>query len=137
MAVNSDKHWSSKNTKNSKQRKAIRRVFEAATRPLSILEVFKLAKQAVPRLGIATVYRTLKLMISHSKLQVRELPGLTPRYSLPHAGKPAVFICTSTARVFYLDDKLIKLSVQNLPSEFKVDSYEVIFYGTYQGPDTD
>jgi len=45
--------------RDTRQRRAIRRVIEEAGRPLSPQEVLKVAQAHTPRLGIATVYRTL------------------------------------------------------------------------------
>ena len=46
--------------RDTAQRRAIRRALDDAGRPLGALEVLKLSKRFAPKLGIATVYRTLK-----------------------------------------------------------------------------
>ena len=56
-------------TRNTLQLTAIQGALEAAGRPLSPEEVLKDAKKKVPSLGIATVYRTLKLRIRSAKIQ--------------------------------------------------------------------
>lgn len=124
---------SSRSPRLTKQRSAMLRAFQAANRPLSPNEVLQLAAGEVPNLGIATVYRNINTMVQDKKLQVRELPGQPARYCLPREDKPSLFVCEKTNRVFHVDDKNIKLSVPNLPEEFKVSKYEIIFYGNYEG----
>jgi hypothetical protein len=72
--------------RNTRQRRAIEEVFQSANRPLSTQEVLDLAQSQKPGIGIATVYRTLKMLIDTGWLTVVKLPGEPPRYEI--AGKP-------------------------------------------------
>ena len=50
-----------KTFRRTRQRESVRAVIEAATRPLRADEVLFLAREQVPELGLATVYRTVRL----------------------------------------------------------------------------
>lgn len=85
--------------RNTNQRKAIRDVFTATDRPLSTQEVLDAAQTHKPGLGIATVYRTIKLLLNEGWLSTVRLPGESPRYEI--AGKPHHhhFYCNACGRL--------------------------------------
>ncbi len=56
--------------RTTRQRDAIKAVIEAAKRPLSPREVLDAARHEVRALGIATVYRNLKLLVAEGAVQV-------------------------------------------------------------------
>ena len=66
----------------TRQRDAIRSVIQAAKRPLSPGEVLEGARAKVRALGLATVYRNLKLLVAEGVVQVITLPGESPRYEM-------------------------------------------------------
>lgn len=114
------------------QRRAIRQCIEEAGRPLSPAEVHAAAAEAVPRLGLATVYRTLAAMREEGLLEAVHLPGEPPRYEI--SGKPHHhhFHCRRCDRVFELEGcpgDLKKLA----PPDFKVESHDVLLYGLCPG----
>ena len=69
--------------RDTKQRAAIRDTFKnAGNRLLSPKEVTAMASEQIPGLGIATVYRNIKTMVSLGELQAVMLPGQADRYTL-------------------------------------------------------
>ena len=56
---------------------SVARALEAAGRPLGALEVLQTAKSGAPGLGIATVYRTLKLLTDQGRIHPVTLDGET------------------------------------------------------------
>jgi hypothetical protein len=76
--------------RNTRQRSAIRHAIAQANRPLLPLEVLDAAQQDVPGLGIATVYRNLKLLVEEGELQAVNLPGrpVAPGSAGFHRGRP-------------------------------------------------
>lgn len=69
--------------RDTKQRAAIRDTFKnAGNRLLSPKEVTAMASEQIPGLGIATVYRNIKTMVSIGELQAVMLPGQADRYTL-------------------------------------------------------
>ncbi|MDB5998915.1 MAG: Fur family transcriptional regulator [Rhizobacter sp.] len=119
--------------RSTRQRSAIRAVIDAAQRPLSPQEVLDSAQLEVPALGIATVYRNIKLLLEEGAVRAVSLPGSGPRYeSVPHdhgqAGHHHHFQCTECDRVFVVDrcpGDLKKLA----PKGFSVEHHELTLYG--------
>jgi len=114
--------------RNTDQRKAIRTVFDRPTRPLSPTEIHETARKKLPNLGIATVYRTLNLLVSQGWLVEVELPGEPSRYERADIPHHHHFHCRSCGKVF--DLKGCSGNFRSLvPRGFKMDSHEVVLYG--------
>jgi Fur family ferric uptake transcriptional regulator len=118
--------------RETKQRNAIRRVFDTQGRPLSPKEVLDVASQEVPNLGIATVYRNINEMIRRGTLAVVEIPGQSPRYTLAEKAKEtenqSLLVCKNTNRVFHGSKDQFRLDLPQIPG-FEITGYQVIVYG--------
>lgn len=113
----------------TKQRSAIEAAFERASRPLSPNEVHDLARQKVPNLGIATVYRALNDLVEAGTLRSVELPGQISRYEKADLGHHHHFHCTVCDRVYDLDGCLLKKDL-NLPRGFQLHQHDITLTGT-------
>lgn len=114
--------------RDTDQRRAIRRVFERTDRPLSTGEVLAAAQALRPRTGIATVYRTLKLLLEQGWLTTIRLPGEPPRYEA--AGKPHHhhFHCTACGRAFEVRGS--DASLESLvPPGFVLERHDIALHG--------
>ncbi|MGE0430787.1 MAG: Fur family transcriptional regulator [Planctomycetota bacterium] len=80
-------------TRNTRQRDAIRDVLLAAEGPLSPPEVLERARKEQPGLGIATVYRTLKMLLDEGALHAVNLPGDAARYEVQNKPHHHYFQC--------------------------------------------
>jgi Fur family transcriptional regulator, ferric uptake regulator len=118
--------------RDTRQRRAIRRAFERASRPLSPPEVLEQAKLTVPNLGLATVYRTVKSLMDEQWLRAVELPGAVPRYEQRTDHHHHYFQCRGCGRAFEIPGCPGNLS-QLLPSGFQLEGHEVVLYGQCQG----
>ncbi len=114
--------------RNTRQRAAIRDALELARRPLSPVEVLEAAQHAVPGLGIATVYRTLRALQDEGWLAAVELPGESARYERAHLGHHHHFQCRGCDRVFEVDGCPPNLAGL-APPGFAVEAHEVVLYG--------
>lgn len=114
--------------RRTRQRDAIRRVLVEADRPLGPQEVLDAAQDHVPRLGLATVYRTLNGLVDEGVLSVVELPGVPPRYEVAGKHHHHHFICRGCARVFETGACTEHIRVAP-PSGFVVEEHEVILRG--------
>jgi Fur family ferric uptake transcriptional regulator len=104
--------------RNTRQRKAIRDVLEVAARPLSPKEILDGAQSHVRGMGIATVYRTLKLLADE---------GLIDTVDIPHH-----FYCRACAGVFEVEGcpgDFSKLA----PPGFSLEGHELVLFGTCAG----
>lgn len=114
--------------RSTRQRSAIRAVIEAATRPLTPQEVLDGARTEVAGMGIATVYRNLKLLVEEGSVQVVELPGDSPRYESKHLDHHHHFQCRQCDRVFDVHGCPGDLT-RFAPAGFRVESHELTLYG--------
>lgn len=114
--------------RDTPQRRAIRDVLAGAGRPMSPEEILVAGRQLVRGLGIATVYRNLKLLTEKRWLSPVALPGEPTRYEV--SGKPHHhhFVCRQCDRAFEIDDCPSNFGMK-VPSGFRVDSHEVVLYG--------
>lgn len=117
--------------RSTRQRSAIRAAIEAAGRPLLPQEVLEAAQTEVPALGIATVYRSLRMLLDEGAIQVVNLPGDNPRYEPAQVAHTHHhhFQCRTCDRVFDVHD--CPGDVQRLaPKGFVVEAHELVLYGT-------
>ena len=114
------------------QRRAIRRAFGAAGRPLAPEECLALARREVPRLGLATVYRNIRRLVAEGRLRPVELPGAPARYEIPRADHHHHFHCRACDGVFEVDDCPGGFG-ELAPGGFRLERHEVILYGLCAG----
>lgn len=115
--------------RSTRQRDEIARVLGAAQGPLTTAEIHERAQTALPGLGIATVYRTLKLLTEQRRIHPVLLDGET-LYEASGRGHHHHFICRGCAQVFTLHACPVQLPAGGaLPGGFVVDAHEVTLYG--------
>lgn len=110
------------------QRNILRLVFKKAGRPMSAQEAFQEAKQAMPKLGLATAYRVIKEMLDEKFLKVVSLPGDAQRFEVTRQDHHHYFHCTQCNKVFDVvgcPGNMAKV----VPPGFQLHSHELILYG--------
>jgi Fur family ferric uptake transcriptional regulator len=112
----------------TQQKLAIAAVLEAAESPLTPPEILSRAAKAVPRLGVATVYRALRALRKERKIVIVEIPGEPPRYETAARGHHHHFFCNDCRKVFEVPDCPEKLA-ELAPPNFQVLDHEIILYG--------
>lgn len=115
--------------RQTRQRTAIRAAFDGARRPLSPQEVLRLARPAVKRLGIATVYRTLHALVEEGLLIPIALPGQPPRYETAGKDHHHHFHCRTCDGIYEVNACPGNLS-RLAPEGFSVDSHDILLHGT-------
>jgi Fur family ferric uptake transcriptional regulator len=115
-------------TRNTRQRAAIRRVFVTAERPLTPQEVLSAAKAGAPRLGIATVYRTIKALAEQGEICMVELPGEPPRYELAGKAHHHFFHCSECGHAYVVDGCVGDFELIT-PEGFVLERHEIVLYG--------
>jgi Fur family ferric uptake transcriptional regulator len=86
-----------------RQRNAIKDVIESAKRPLSPQEILEPVRGTVAGLGLATVYRNLKLLLADGVVEATTVSGESPRYELVQQGHHHHLQCTTCRRVFDME----------------------------------
>ncbi len=114
----------------TRQKTAIRAVFDQANRPLSPQEVLDAARSEVPALSIATVYRNLKQLLAENAIEVVQLPGDSARYESTHLAHTHHhhFQCTQCQRVFDVHGCSGDFA-HMAPKGFSVERHELTIYG--------
>ncbi|MFN0204900.1 MAG: Fur family transcriptional regulator [Planctomycetota bacterium] len=115
--------------RNTRQRHALAQLFERAERPLTAEEVLNIAKRTVPKLGIATVYRTIKLMIAANEVRSVEVLGETPRYESANKEHHHHFLCRTCETVYEAEGCEGERGVLTAPPGFRVEGHEVVLRG--------
>ncbi len=115
--------------RETKQRQAIRRSIEESGRPLGPKEILTIAGGYAPNLGIAAVYRNLKILSEKGDLEPVRIPGQSTLYQERGAGDQSRFVCTRCSRVFNLNGK-VRDEKAPLPNGYTVERREILFYGT-------
>lgn len=120
-------------TRSTRQRDVITRIMQAAQGPLAVADVLDRARSDLPGLGIATVYRTLKLLTDQGRIHPVTLDGET-LYEASGQGHHHHFSCQDCGRVFTLHTCPVALPSGTVyPGGFIVRAHEVTLYG--QCPD--
>ena len=113
-------------TRSTNQRRAIRQAIEDAGRPLDANEVLEAAD--VEGLGLATVYRTLKLGVEEGWLKAVELPNSPARYEMADLAHHHHFECRACSKVFDIEGCPGNIKPL-VPEGFTLEDHEVILYG--------
>ena len=116
--------------RQTKQRDTIINEVVSAEGPLSIAEIHKRASAKVPRLGIATVYRTIKALKEQGRVAMVELPGEEPRYEPVGRGHHHHFRCRSCEQTFDLEVCPVGVPQgTTLPGGYTVEDHSLTLYG--------
>ncbi|UCG50960.1 MAG: transcriptional repressor [Candidatus Latescibacterota bacterium] len=114
--------------RNTQQKTVIRHVFEETGRPMSASEVFENSRKILGRIGIATVYRNLRILLDDGWLTVVSLPGEPNRYEKAGKGHHHHFVCHGCQRVFEVAVCASDLR-RMTPSGFQMERHEVVLWG--------
>jgi Fur family transcriptional regulator, ferric uptake regulator len=114
--------------RTTRQRDAIKVAIQDSTRPLLPQEVLARARALAPGVGLATVYRTLKLLVADGAIQSITLPGDTPRYESAKSDHHHHFQCEHCERVYDIPGCPGNLRAL-APRGFRVERHEVTLYG--------
>lgn len=93
--------------KSTRQRDIIVGLFFALNQHISVQELHDIVKEEHPRIGYATVYRTLKVLVDHGMAKPRDFGDGITRFD-PLFGKPDIhdhLICTDCRQVFEFNDR--------------------------------
>ncbi|TVQ75323.1 MAG: transcriptional repressor [Phycisphaeraceae bacterium] len=116
--------------RSTRQQRAIRDALLDAGRPLSVEEIFQIAKRDVPRLGLRTVYRVVRRMEEEGGVSAVPVAGQTNRYEPAEvaARHHHHFYCESCDRLFDIDGCAENLR-RLLPRGFRLRSHELTLTG--------
>jgi Fur family transcriptional regulator, ferric uptake regulator len=114
--------------RDTRQRQAIYNALAKAGRPLAVNELFLLAKSEFGGLGIATVYRNLKILLSENRIRQVDLPGQPPRWELPPEDHHHHFLCRTCNKLFEVYDCPNDLQ-RLLPKGYTLEEHDILLRG--------
>jgi Fur family ferric uptake transcriptional regulator len=115
-------------TRRTRQRDAIEKVIEKSDRPLGLDEILAGASQEVSELGIATVYRAIKLLAERGQVISVEVPGVGVRYELSGKAHHHHFHCDGCGRTFDLHTCPFT-APPALPDGFSHETHAITIFG--------
>ncbi|MFG0249340.1 MAG: Fur family transcriptional regulator [Phycisphaeraceae bacterium JB051] len=115
-------------THQTKQRTAITEAILQAPGPLRPNEIQEIAQQQVPRLGIATVYRTINLLMESGEIQAVPIAANDVRYEPTGRGHHHHFLCHSCNTVYDMHGCSGHMS-KMVPDGFEMDDHEILIHG--------
>jgi Fur family ferric uptake transcriptional regulator len=114
--------------RNTKQRQAIRDAIEQAGGPVSPAEIHDLAKSSVAKLGMATVYRTIKSLVEEGQIVHVVMPGEPPRYEIAGKAHHHHFFCRRCRKMYEVEGCPGDLS-KITPAGFKLENHDLLLMG--------
>lgn len=115
--------------RKTRQREIILNLLKNAKGPLSIQDLLSLASKETP-VGIATVYRTVNLLLEAKQIETVILPNGETRYESAHLGHHDHFQCRQCGQVFDLEVCPLHLATGTIiPGGFMVESHAMTLYG--------
>lgn len=114
--------------RQTRQLMAVRQVIEDQARPLSPGEVYSYAKETIPSIGVASVYRILNHFTEEGWIVSHEIPGGGTRFEradLPHHHH---FHCNQCDKVFDVKGCVGNLS-KLLPNGFSLEEHNITLRG--------
>jgi Fur family ferric uptake transcriptional regulator len=113
---------------DTRQKRVLGGVFERASRPLTPAEILAEARKEIPALGMATVYRTIKLLVSEGQVRAVGVPGAAPHYESAARHHHHFFLCKNCNQLFNLAGCVRGVKAL-APRGFLVQQHEIVLYG--------
>ena len=110
------------------QRRAILAALKHAGRPMGPEELLAAAREDVPSLNLATVYRNLNAMYDRQEVARVEMFGQPPRYELAGLDHHHHFLCEECDRVYDIPG-CPELPKKLAPRGFQVTGHEFTLFG--------
>ncbi len=115
-------------SRNTRQKEAIRTAFLTEDRPLSPEETLNYAQEQVEGISIATIYRNISTLVEERWLTPVEIPGEAARYEVSGKGHHHHFRCNTCGKVFEMPGCGVATKPK-LPRGFRATGHEFFIYG--------
>lgn len=116
--------------RKTNQREGVFQVLKDSTGPLTPQEILKRTQKITSNVGIATIYRTLKLLADAKEIIAVTLPDGESRYELAHLDHHHHFKCRTCLKIFDLEHCPIEIGKNLLlPNGFKMEGHEITLFG--------
>lgn len=116
--------------RNTRQREILQRIFRHAPGPLGVRKLLELAQAEVDKIGIATVYRTVRLLEESKEIRPVTLPDGEIQWESSDRGHHHHFLCRLCSTVTDFAGCPVHVHTESLPEGFVVESHELTLVGT-------
>lgn len=116
--------------RKTNQREGVIHVIKESAGPLTPQEILDRTQKNGANIGIATIYRTLKLMVEAKQIVIVTLPDGQTRYELAHLNHHHHFKCRLCQQIFDLEQCPIQIGKNiELPEGFTLEGHEITLFG--------
>ncbi len=116
--------------RQTRQREVVFDVIRASSGPLTVPEIHAQAKKKIKGMGIATIYRTIKLLLEKQLIQPVTLPSGDTRYESAALGHHHHFQCNTCGKVIDIDHCPITIPTgSKLPGGYMLLDHEITLFG--------
>lgn len=116
--------------RQTRQRAEVFEVIRHAQGPLTVPEIHEQVQASMPKTGIATIYRTVKLLLDADLLRSVTLPTGETRYESAALGHHHHFQCNTCGQVVDIDHCPVSLKDGvELPGGYLLEGHEITMYG--------
>lgn len=124
-------HLRDQHLKSTAQRDTIAEVFFATQRHISVEELYNEVKKRNPRIGYATVYRTMKLLTECGLAVERHFRDGEARYESAEKHHHDHLICESCGRIVEFSDERIETLQEEIARRcgFRFTGHKMELYG--------
>lgn len=114
--------------RQTQQRDIISGVLQKASRPLDAEEILARGQKKLPRLGIATVYRTIRALLESHDIVPVHVPDRPTCYEVAGRGHHHHFYCRQCRKVFEAEG--CPGGMQSMaPEGFQIEFHEITLHG--------
>ncbi len=124
-------HLHRQKLKSTAQRDTIAKVFFGCQRHISVEELYYQVRQRNPRIGYATVYRTLKLLTECGVAAERHFRKGEARYESAHKRHHDHLICEACGRIVEFEEQRIEALQERIARRlgFQFTGHKMELYG--------
>lgn len=124
-------HLRGQKLKSTAQRDTIAKVFFASRRHISVEELYSEVKRLNPRVGYATVYRTMKLLTECGLAVERHFRDGAARYESAQKRHHDHFICEACGKIVEFEEERIEALQEQIAKRlgFRFTGHKMELYG--------
>ena len=115
--------------RKTKQRQLILSIIQQAQGPLSVNEIAAKLEESEHNIGIATIYRTVNLLLDNELLQCVRLQDAVQRYEPANIPHHHHFSCRVCDKVYDIKGCFLHLHEPQLNEGHAIESHEITFTG--------
>lgn len=114
--------------RRTQQRDILTDIIKKAIGPLTVNDIHLQAEKESHSIGIATVYRTIKLLLDSNIIRAITLPDGQARYEIAELGHHHHFHCTKCSTVIDIDKCCMHLHENEVEGHL-IESHEITLFG--------